>query len=90
VLFQFVPRAVEDTDVVATWFVDADTDLDTLDIDALTFLWDVTTIQDKRIIEDNAAGVRSRAYRPGPYTALEQQSADFAWTYVEAMRELTG
>ncbi len=40
--------------------------------------------------EDNAAGVRSRAYRPGPYTALEQQSADFAWTYVEAMRELAG
>ena len=90
VLFQFVPRAVENTDVIATWFVDADTDLDTLDIDALTFLWDVTTIQDKRIIEDNAAGVRSRAYRPGPYTALEQQSADFAWTYVEAMRELAG
>jgi Rieske 2Fe-2S family protein len=88
VLFQFVPRAAEDTDVIATWFVDAEADLAKIDIDALTFLWDVTTIQDKRIIEDNAAGVRSRAYRPGPYTKLEQQSADFSWAYVKAMSEL--
>jgi Rieske 2Fe-2S family protein len=68
--------------------VDAEADLAKIDIDALTFLWDVTTIQDKRIIEDNAAGVRSRAYRPGPYTKLEQQSADFSWAYVKAMSEL--
>jgi Rieske 2Fe-2S family protein len=88
VLFQFVPRGPEDTDVVVTWLVDADANPSSVDVDALTFMWDVTTKQDKQLIEDNAAGVRSRAYRPGPYTALESQSAQFVQTYVEAMRKL--
>ncbi|MCP3732730.1 aromatic ring-hydroxylating dioxygenase subunit alpha [Sphingomonas sp. MG17] len=90
VIFQFMPRGVEETNVVATWLVDADADPGTLDIGSLTFMWDVTTKQDKRIIEDNAAGVRSRAYRPGPYTALESQSASFVASYLEIMGRLVG
>jgi Phenylpropionate dioxygenase and related ring-hydroxylating dioxygenases, large terminal subunit len=88
VLFQFIPRGPEDTDVIATWLVDADANSDLIDVDALTFMWDVTTKQDKQLIEDNAAGVRSRAYRPGPYTALESQSSQFVQSYVDAMRKL--
>jgi phenylpropionate dioxygenase-like ring-hydroxylating dioxygenase large terminal subunit len=89
VLFQFIPRGVEDTDVIVTWLVNAEADTDVIDVEALTFLWDVTTKQDKQIIEENAAGVRSRAYRPGPYTLLEGQTADFVARYLDAMRQLT-
>jgi len=90
IVFQFIPRGSEDTDVVATWLVDAEANLDAIDIDALTFMWDVTTRQDKELIEENASGIRSRAYRPGPYTMLEQQSADFVTSYLTAMTELLG
>ena len=88
VLFQFTPRGVEDTDVVITWLVDENADIEAIDRNALTMLWDVTTIQDKQIIEANAAGVRQRAYRPGPYTLLESQTADFVANYLAMMRQL--
>lgn len=86
-LFQMVPRSETETDVIATWLVDADTDVD-IDVDAITWMWDVTTVQDKKITEDNAAGVASRAYRPGPYTALETQPSFFGQTYVSELRAL--
>jgi Rieske 2Fe-2S family protein len=35
----------------------------------MIWLWDVTTLQDKALIERNADGVRSSAYQPGPYSA---------------------
>lgn len=63
----------------------ADTEINT---DAITWMWDVTTAQDKKITEDNAAGVASRAYRPGPYTELELQPSVFVQTYPGEMREL--
>ena len=44
--------------------------------------------QDKKITEDNAEGVASRAYRPGPYTPLESQAAFFVETYLSQMRDL--
>jgi Rieske 2Fe-2S family protein len=88
ILFQFTPRGPEEADVLATWLVDAEADVDAVDVDALTFMWDVTTRQGKQLIEENAAGVRSRAYRPGLYTALESQSSQFVQSYVDAMRKL--
>jgi Rieske 2Fe-2S family protein len=90
VLCQFIPRGPQDTDVVATWFGAAEADPATIDIDALTYLWDVTTRQDKQIIEENAAGVRSPAYVPGPYTRLETQTAAFIADYVGIMAKLAG
>lgn len=41
------------------------------DPDELTWLWDVTTEADKKIIVDNWNGVRSRFYRPGPFSRME-------------------
>lgn len=86
-LVQIQPRNAQRTDMIMTWLVDEDAD-DTIDIDAITWMWDVTTVQDKRIIEDNAAGIRSCAYRPGPYTALENETAGFIGMYREEMRAL--
>jgi phenylpropionate dioxygenase-like ring-hydroxylating dioxygenase large terminal subunit len=86
-LVQIQPRSAQQTDMVLTWLVDADAD-PALDVEAVQWMWDVTTIQDKRIIEDNAAGIRSGAYRPGPYTALEGETAAFVQTYQAEMRLL--
>jgi Rieske 2Fe-2S family protein len=88
VLFRFMPRGPTDTDVLVTWLVDQDADLSAIDLDALTFMWDVTTRQDKVIVEDNAIGIASPAYRPGPYTALEAQTSAFVCDYVAMLQGL--
>jgi len=83
ILFQFLPLAAESTDVVITWLVDAAArDVD-IDIERMVWLWDVTTVQDKRLIERNAAGVRSRSYTPGPYSKLESNTAEFVNHYLQ-------
>lgn len=45
-------------------------------------MWDVTTKQDKAIIERNAAGVLSRAYTLGPYSTLESWTSDLVSRYL--------
>ncbi len=49
------------------------------DVAGLTWLWDVTTKADKTIIVNNSKGVRSRFYRPGPFSGMEKAEK----TYVE-------
>lgn len=86
-LIQIQPRGPNETEMVMTWLVADDADPD-LPVEPVQWMWDVTTVQDKKIIEDNAAGVRSCAYRPGPYTKLESATADFVATYLGEMRAL--
>jgi phenylpropionate dioxygenase-like ring-hydroxylating dioxygenase large terminal subunit len=79
--FQFVPRAAEESDIVVTWLVDgAAHEGADYDRARLTWLWSVTTEQDKSIIEANAAGIRSSRYEPGPSSLLEGDLDGFrAW-----------
>jgi Rieske 2Fe-2S family protein len=86
VLFQFMPRAAELTDVTVSWLVDGTAPADKVDVERMVWLWDVTTVQDKMLVEANAAGVRSRAYEPGPFTKLEQWGVSFISQYIEEMR----
>lgn len=86
-MFQMIPRNANETDVILTWLVDKNADVD-VDADKISWMWDVTTVQDKKITEDNADGIGSRAYRPGPYTPLESQTAFFIETYLSQMRAL--
>ncbi|MFE0018028.1 aromatic ring-hydroxylating dioxygenase subunit alpha [Mesorhizobium sp. NPDC059054] len=86
-MFQMVPRNANETDVILTWLVDKDADM-AVDADRISWMWDVTTVQDKKITEDNAEGIASRAYRPGPYTPLESQAAFFVETYLSQLRAL--
>jgi len=86
VLFQIMPRAVDLTDTVMTWLVDEAAE--DIDVERVCWLWEATTSQDKGIVEENAAGVRSSAYRPGPYTDLEPWSAWFTATYLSEMASL--
>ncbi|MDX8356496.1 aromatic ring-hydroxylating oxygenase subunit alpha [Sphingopyxis terrae] len=86
-LFQFIPTGARSTDVIITWLVAPDAEPDP---DAVSWMWDVTTVQDKQIVEENAKGVQSMAYRPGPYTDLETQTASFIRTYLSEMKEMAG
>jgi Rieske 2Fe-2S family protein len=86
-MFQMIPRNANETDVILTWLVDKNADAD-VDAEKISWMWDVTTVQDKKITEDNADGIASRAYRPGPYTPLESQTAFFVETYLSQMRAL--
>jgi len=67
VLYRFVPRGLQQTDMTLVWFVreDAEQGKD-YDIEKLTWLWHQTSLEDKHIIMQNSAGVRSMFYEPGP------------------------
>ena len=57
------------------------------DVDKLVWLWDVTTVADKRIIVDNWKGVQSRYYQPGPFSGMERHERSFIeWI----LQELSG
>jgi Rieske 2Fe-2S family protein len=85
ILFQFLPTGPERTEVVISWLVDQAANPADVDVDRMVWLWDVTTVQDKAIVELNACGVRSCAYRPGPYSSLEPGPAALTQGY---LREL--
>ena len=81
VLYRFVPKSVDRCELEVIWLVrgDAREGVD-YDAEALTWLWDVTSIADKRIIEENQRGVNSRFYAPGPYAPMEQNTRRYvAW-----------
>jgi phenylpropionate dioxygenase-like ring-hydroxylating dioxygenase large terminal subunit len=82
VMFRFSPIAAELTDVEITWLASGDADSAQIDVERMIWLWDVTTRQDKALIERNAAGIRSRSYAPGPYTTLEVLPARFVARYL--------
>jgi Rieske 2Fe-2S family protein len=84
-LFQFLPDGPESTNVTITWLVSSSADPSQVDVERMIWLWDVTTRQDKAIIERNAAGVRSRAYVPGPYSTLESWPARFVSRYQQEL-----
>lgn len=72
VMFQFLPTGPESTDVILTWLVNPAASDTEVDVQRMTWLWDVTMQEDKTIVERNAAGVRSLSYTPGPYSLLER------------------
>jgi Rieske 2Fe-2S family protein len=87
VMYLFIPRDLNQTDMEVIWLVsgEAREGVD-YDLDKLIWMWDVTSIADKRIIEHNQKGVSSRFYRPGPYTRIEPLARDFADWYLRRLR----
>lgn len=91
IAFQILPTGAQSTEVIATWLVDGGAEDEAIDVERMIWLWDVTTAQDRQIIEDNAAGVRSDSYRPGPYSLLEDGTVRFVSFYLEEIsRRLQG
>jgi len=88
VLYRFTPTAIDSTDCEITWLVrDSAVEGKDYNLDDLIWLWDVTTIADKRIIEDNRRGVNSRFYVPGPFTPMEYFTQRFTEWYLDILRE---
>jgi Rieske 2Fe-2S family protein len=87
VLYRFTPSGVGQADCDITWLVrgDAEEGRD-YDRDELTWLWDVTTLADKDIIERNQQGVNSRYYQPGPLSSMENFTWKFISWYLDTMR----
>ncbi len=84
--FAFVPRDADHSDIVSTWLVHGDAREGTdYELARLTWLWTVTTEQDKAIIEANAAGIRSPSYQPGPVSTLEADVAAFREWYLSSI-----
>jgi len=88
VLIRFTPRDAINTDVEFMWFVapDAQEGID-YEVEKLTQVWDVTTMEDKTITEDNQAGVLDGAYEPGPFSLLEGRLAMIKRWYLEHLEE---
>ena len=86
-MVRFTPHDAVNTDVQFSWLVhkDAEEGVD-YDTDNLIWVWDVTTKQDKKITEDNNAGIMSSRYRPGPYSMHEARVATFIRWYLNAIR----
>jgi phenylpropionate dioxygenase-like ring-hydroxylating dioxygenase large terminal subunit len=84
VLFRFTPVGAQRTIQEIAWLVHPDA-VEGRDYqrDELMWLWNVTTDQDKRIIEDNQLGVNSSAYEPGPYSEVETACSFFVDWYLE-------
>ncbi len=88
ILYRFTPRALRSTDCEITWLVN-ESAVEGGDYDraSLTWLWDVTTLADKEIIERNQAGVDSRYFVPGPLSPMEAFTRQFLNWYVATMGE---
>jgi Rieske 2Fe-2S family protein len=83
---RFTPLTVNRTMQEILWLVhpDAKEGVD-YNRDEITWLWRVTSDQDQTIIEDNQAGVASRAYRPGRYALPEETSDRFVLWYLDQL-----
>ncbi len=85
-MFRFTPVSATHSDVVVTWHVRADAEEGKdYDLARLKWMWDVTTIEDTKIIIDNQKGVNSTRYLPGPYAPQESYSSSFASWYLERL-----
>ncbi len=71
--FRVLPISAEETQVTTKWLVhkDAVEGVD-YDLEQLTHVWNMTNDQDRQIVEENAFGIRSPAYEPGPYSELHE------------------
>ncbi|MGO4834535.1 aromatic ring-hydroxylating dioxygenase subunit alpha, partial [Rhizobiaceae sp. 2RAB30] len=69
VTFRVLPISATETAVTTKWLVNKDAIEGTdYDLAELTHVWTETNDQDRRIVEENAFGIKSPAYEPGPYS----------------------
>lgn len=83
VIYRFIPRAALHTEMEVIWLVreDAEEGRD-YEVEQLTSLWKVTSLEDKKIVELNQAGVNSRFYQAGPYSLQENYAQRFVDWYL--------
>ena len=90
VIYRFVPVDHATTELEVLWLVDRDAVAGRdYEIERLVWLWQVTSEEDKRIIEHNQAGVSSRFFTPGPYSLQEAHALRFVDWYRAEMSQDT-
>jgi len=89
VVYVFTPVTHTSSRLDVLWLVrgDAEAGRD-YDVDELTWLWHVTTLEDLEIIENNWLGVCSAHYEPGPFSLMERAESIYVdWLLAELTRE---
>ncbi|MGK0372604.1 MAG: Rieske 2Fe-2S family protein [Glaciecola sp.] len=84
--YRFLPVSVDECVCVVSWFVNGSAVQGAdYQLDQLTWLWDVTTQADKKIIKNNQKGVDSRFYQPGRLSEMETFQQSFLDWYLNAL-----
>jgi len=89
VTFRVLPISATETAVTTKWLVHKDA-VDGIDyrLDKLIHVWTETNDQDRRIVENNARGIQSPAYQPGPYSQIHEGGViQFINWYAEFMEK---
>ena len=73
ITFRVTPLSATETEVTTKWLVHKDA-VEGLDyrLENLIHVWTETNDQDRRVVEDNAQGIASPAYEPGPYSPIHE------------------
>jgi Rieske 2Fe-2S family protein len=88
VMYLFVPRDTQKTDMEIVWLVRDDArEGEDYELSRLIWMWDVTSIADKKIIDHNQKGVNSTFYRPGPFHSMEYEAIRFIEWYLNEIRD---
>ncbi len=83
---RLTPIGPAETAAEICFLVDADAADDEVDLERLTAIGTATSEQDWRLCEANYAGIRSRAYRPGPLSPVVESSVQhFLDWYLDAL-----
>lgn len=88
ITFRAIPISPTETQVTTTWLVHKDA-VEGVDYDLknLTRVWINTNDEDRRVVEDNQAGINSPAFEPGPYSAVHEDGVmQFVDWYLGKMR----
>ena len=86
IVYRFIPRSVLHTEMEILWLVHEDAvEGEDYDVERLTWLWHVTSLEDKKIVEWNQAGVGSRYFVPGPYSRREPFPRRFVEWYLHEL-----
>lgn len=92
VTFRVLPISATETAVTTKWLVHKDA-VEGIDyrLDELIHVWTETNDQDRRIVEENAFGIHSPAYQPGPYSEAHEGGVEqFVDWYSRFMQERLG
>jgi Rieske 2Fe-2S family protein len=89
VIYRTAPLTVDKTAFELFWLVDRNA-VEGKDYreEDLVWMWDWTSIEDKKIVELNQAGVNSAFFEPGPYTPMEEDTQRYVDWYVQSMKRL--
>jgi glycine betaine catabolism A len=90
--FRCLPLSATETELTTKWLVPKDAvEGRDYDVKTLTEVWIATNAQDTALVERNAAGIRSPAYEPGPYSPVHESGvSQFVDWYCGALAQRLG